>query len=258
MLASLPWYEVPGTEALYDALWSHASSFLREAGFSGPVPHSLDRTLRGDELLTSRDLLVSQTCGFDIAEDLPLPLQVIGSFSFCGPTGMYTSFLVVHENRKVRSLQDLEGKTFVANDPRSYSGFHVMKSFFPRPEELFRHIHWSGSHVASLKFIQSQAADVAAIDSTTYALLRKFAPHLLAKTRLIAESKAVPAPPLVTSTARSCDDLEKLRAAFFRLFAEPKSRAICHELLIEGVRVWPKEAFQQLRARQATSPPAYL
>ncbi len=246
MLASLPWYEVPGTEALYDALWAEVRGFLKP--FSHPIPTKLTRGEPLDKILTSPDLLVSQTCGFDIAEDLPVPLAVVGSFSYGNPHGTYTSFLVTHEKAEIRSLADLARKTFVANDPRSFSGFHVMRQLFADPSKTFRQIYWSGSHLESLKFLQARAADLAAIDSVTYSLLRKFAPHYLKKTRLIFETEPVPAPPLVTSAARSKEEVAAIRAAFQQLFQREKSRAICHELLIEGMHVWPREEFQKLAA----------
>lgn len=247
MIASLPWYEVPNTELLYDELWNYLRVNLYQEGFKYETPLNLERNKSLDYILAEPSLLVSQTCGFDIAEQLPNPLRVIGTFSYNSKSGTYSSYIVVHENSRFYKLSDLVDKSFVANDPRSFSGYHAMAYILKKkPTEFFRHIFWSGSHLDSLRFIQSYTADVAAIDRNTFELLRKFSPQNLAHIRIIAESDRVPAPPLVTSVNWNEDEFLSICRAFKRLFTELESRALCRKLLIEELVLWGNDDYKTL------------
>jgi ABC-type phosphate/phosphonate transport system substrate-binding protein len=99
---------------------------------------------------------------------------------------------------------------------------------------LRERVRWTGSHLESLKCLQVGEAEFAAIDTITYDLLRKFAPHTVRGLRILAESAPVPAPPIVTSPRGDPSDLAKLRAAFLRLFAEEQTRPVRDELMLSG------------------------
>ncbi len=82
---------------------------------------------------------------------------------------VYFSDLVVHRQSPYRCFSDLRGRVWAFNEPRSHSGYNVVRAhlaglgayagFFARAVE-------SGAHVNSLRMILDRRVDCAAIDST--------------------------------------------------------------------------------------------
>src|SRR5690349_5825637 len=87
---------------------------------------------------------------------------------------MYRSFVVVHADSSARELVDLRGARCVINTPSSHSGMNILQSMIAPLHEngrFFSSVIVSGAHETSLSLILNQAADVAAVDCVTYALL---------------------------------------------------------------------------------------
>jgi ABC-type phosphate/phosphonate transport system substrate-binding protein len=237
---------VPGTEALYDELWRRLRLSLENLGYPARLPASLERGLRPDEALTRADLLFTQTCGFDIARKDP-PLTVIGALAYGGRPGTYTSYLVVREDAPWRAARELRGLTLAANDPRSYSGYHVWRQWIPNEGSgFFGKVNWTGSHLESLRALREGSSQTAAVDSVTYSLLRKFSSSSLEGIRVLAESKPAPAPPLVTLPSRSAREVRLLRDAFSLLFRERATSSLRAELGLSGFFLWREEDYARL------------
>lgn len=245
MQVSFPWYEVPGTETLYDELWAQLRAHLLAEGFEdGDLPLELNRSRPHDELLKRSDLLLTQTCGYDIAEERPLPWTLIGTWGYGDRPGTYTSYVVVREDSSIVTLDQVCDRRMIANSSRSYSGYHVWTALLRTPSiDVFSQIPWSGSHMQSLRALQSGQADIAAVDTVTWDLLQKFAPDFLEGLRPLAESAPVPAPPLISSRDLPPQKIERLKNVLRRLLHEPESYKICRELLITGFYEWRIEDY---------------
>lgn len=245
MQVSFPWYEVPGSEQLYDELWTQLRAHLLSEDFADEdLPLKLNRALSHDDFLKRSDLLLTQTCGYDIAEERPLPWTLIGTWGYGDRPGTYTSYVVVREDSLVTMLDQANGRRMIANGSRSYSGYHVWRSLLGvPPADVFSETQWSGGHVESLRALQISQADIAAIDTVTWELLQKFAPDFLEGLRRVAESAPVPAPPLIASKSLSEEKIKRLKSALRRLFHDPNSYKICRELLITGFYEWRIEDY---------------
>jgi ABC-type phosphate/phosphonate transport system substrate-binding protein len=107
-----------------------------------------------------------------------------------------------------------------------------------RDGRFFDSVLPSGAHRSSLELLAKGAVDVAAIDCVTYALLRRVRPNLVAGTRVIAETEAVPALPYVT---RRGGEVLQLRSALMQL-----SREVGEALLLTGFEMLPLSAYQPI------------
>jgi len=229
--AQFPWYDFSFLENEYECLWSILRGFLHDEGIES-LPAFLDKTTDLDSVLMSPELLCSQTCGFDIAVDRPAPLTMIFAPSYSAPgcgAGTYSSFVVVREDSPFLTMADLRSARFIANDDRSWSGYHCMRELFGS----FSDIQFSGSHSTSLKWLSSREAEVAAIDCIVWELLLRHRPQSLAQFRVIGRTPEVPAPPFVTRASVSFRELAALQNALKMLPRAAESRDLCKRLLIK-------------------------
>jgi ABC-type phosphate/phosphonate transport system substrate-binding protein len=240
-LANLPWYDFKFLSDDYRLLWSALREILSDEGV-GHLPPSLNPSHDLDSVLADPRLLVSQTCGYDIAVGQPVPLTIILTPSYSAPgcgDGTYSSWIVVREDSPIESLTALCDARLIANDDRSWSGYHCLRGFFGN----FSEIRFSGGHGESLRRLQAGQADIAAIDCIVWALLRRYEPSALDGLRVIGRTPEVPAPPLVTRAPALPHELRALRKSFCRLLHDDSSRRLCERLLLKDFLVSHPSAY---------------
>ena len=181
-VAGLPMYDLPALAWATDALWSAIARDLAAQGVSD-VPDRLSRDLEPEALWTDPDLLLGQTCG------LPLVSLLAGRVRFVATPiyavsgchgGDYQSWLVVRRADGRRSVADLEGSIAAVNAPHSQSGANALAAMtapVAKGRAFFADIRLTGAHAASLAAVRSGAADCAAIDCVTWALLAQCVPE---------------------------------------------------------------------------------
>ena len=233
MIAALPWYDLPEVAGALDAFWS------RWAGAIG-VSVGLTRARGCYEIAAAPDLLVTQVCGVAIGG-----LEVVGTpvFEVPGCRGpLYSSHVVVRSGERLR-----DGLRAAANDPRSWSGYHVLRTLGLR----FRSVDVTGAHTASVDAVRSGRADVAAIDAVTWALLERWRPGALRGLSIVGCTELAPAPPWV-SRGRAVRLRAGLGTAISGARPEERegTRLVGWELLGPG-------AYGELVARAAGLPPLW-
>jgi len=79
----------------------------------------------------------------------------------------YHSVVIARDDSGIRSLQDLQGKTFAFVDPSSASGHLFPKAGLEEaghdPKALFSRVIFSGSHDASILAVENRKVDAAAV-----------------------------------------------------------------------------------------------
>nr|WP_279153110.1 phosphate/phosphite/phosphonate ABC transporter substrate-binding protein [Pseudomonas mosselii] len=79
----------------------------------------------------------------------------------------YHSLIIARNDSGIRSLQDLQGKTFAFVDPSSASGHLFPKAGLEQaghdPKTLFSRVIFSGSHDASILAVENRKVDAAAV-----------------------------------------------------------------------------------------------
>jgi ABC-type phosphate/phosphonate transport system substrate-binding protein len=199
----------------------------------------------------SDDLLLSQTCGFPLMTQLP-DLQLVGGFHYAAPGcegTHYRSFIVARREELPQQFADFRGRRVVCNSADSQSGYNVLlKMITPLAADgaFFSHVLFSGSHLQSLIALKKRAADIAAIDCVTWALIKRHQPALLDGLVIIDQSPLAPGLPLVTSPLTSSQTLSLLRDALHELVSDAAHQAVCAAHGIDGFSEVRREAYRVL------------
>jgi hypothetical protein len=228
----LPWYDFEFLWQDHRRLWEAVRDRLVDSGMA-EVPRDLTSDPDLDRILASPELLLSQTCGYDIAVPCPTELRPVLTPVYAAPgcgEGTYSSYVVVARGSKLRDLGDLAHGRFVANDDRSWSGFHCVREL----GVTWTDVQFSGSHLRSLARLARAEADWAAIDAVVWALLGDHDRSLHEQFRILAVTREVPAPPLVTSMQIARPELDRLRDSLQSVIADPALRATLRRLRIAG------------------------
>lgn len=254
--ASLPWYDLREIQWATDALWRELARHFRQAGVSN-VPRRLNRHIAYERQWTSSGFLFGQACGYDVRIAYADQLQIVGTPCFEAPgceASSYSSYVVVREDSPYHLVEDLRGSRCVINTPTSHSGMNVLRAMVAPLHcdgRFFSTVTMSGSHERSLRMIQQGKVDVAAIDCVTYALLARHRPSEIVATRIIHQTKHVPAPPYVTASSTPPGLLTSMREAVFRTLDQPSIASAKRELLLADVAVLSPDAYQSIESLES-------
>jgi ABC-type phosphate/phosphonate transport system substrate-binding protein len=252
-VTSLPMYDLPELRGAHAALWAGIAHHLRRAGVSD-VPAALCMERSAGEVWADPALLFSQCCGADLTGGYAGRLRVVATPRYRAPGcagGNYASLVVVAEGSNIRTLEDLRGWVAVINHPESHSGMNALRALIAplsRDGRFFSAAKVSGAHAASLARVASGAADIAAIDAVTHALLARHRPAALAGTRVLARTAPAPAPPYVTRASASDELIGRLQAALHAACDDPQLAAVRAELLLDGFELLAPRAYLRITA----------
>jgi ABC-type phosphate/phosphonate transport system substrate-binding protein len=216
--ASLPWYDLPELETAHDRFWHALAERLRAAGLAD-VPDTLDRHTPYEQQWRSAGLLLSQACGLDarVAHANRLRLVATPVYDVPGCSGpLYRSHVVVRADDPAQQLEDLRSRACAVNGATSWSGMGCLEQrVLPLAiaGRFFAAVRVTGAHEASLDFVRTGRADLAAIDCVTFGLLQRLRPPAVEGLRILETLAPAPAPPFVTRSGASEREVERLRAA---------------------------------------------
>lgn len=151
---------------------------------------------------------------------------------------LYRSYLIVHKDSPIRSLDELQGKVFAYADPDSNTGYAVPRQMVHElgrnPDGFFRHTFFTYSHTETIEAVAERVADGAAVDSYVWEYLSRHEPRLTGNTRIISRSQTFGFPPLVYRIG--VDDALRARMtdALLSMDKDPEGRALLAELALDG------------------------
>ncbi len=260
LVASLGMYDHPAQQGANDRIWSAIVRILRTRGIGG-VPDALDRGRHVHDLWRDPNLLFGQACGYPLIADVSLALQVIALPIYDTPgstigDATHASVLVARANDGRRSLVDYRNTRAAINDPRSNTGMNLFRTTLAPIAEtsvFLASVVQTGSHRASVVAIAAGDADIAAIDTVTYATLVRHEPDLTAPLKIVARSPASPTLPFVTSAGTSIETIAGLQLALHQVVTDPRladDRAI---LRLAGIVPANVGALSPIRALEQTA-----
>lgn len=251
-VASLGMYDGGSLGPANDALWAWIAGRLAARGVAG-VPAALDRSRPVAAIWDDPGLLLAQTCGYPLATDLRDRLRYVATPHYAAPGCVgadYRSRIVVRADDPAERLADLRGRRLALNDRRSNSGMNMLRAMIAplaggRP--FFAGVVETGAHRASIAAVARGTADVAAIDTVTFAALARDAPALVACVRTVAWSDASPGLPFVTGIATPPETLAHLRAVLAGAWQDPAIAPVLATLMIAAIGVVPIARYDRLR-----------
>lgn len=196
-------------------------------------------------LWAREDLGCAMMCGLPYSQRQPRPTLVaapVPSPSRYGGQPVYFTDIAVRADAPYQRLEDTFGGVIGFTLPDSMSG-HVA---------LRRHLAAYGSNLYRkavsgllnarqvIEALDARRIDVGPLDSYYFDLLKKDAPEVAAKVRIVDSTPAAPIPPLVATAKLGEQALERLRAALLAVNE-------CDELLLKGFAVPAPSDYDQLK-----------
>lgn len=251
--ASLAMYDsVPPVRTANDRLWQGIRDRMRAAGFE--APDALDRAISYDGIWLEPDLVFAQTCGYPYVSQLQGKVRLVATPVFEYPGGKGTervSFLIVRRGSPAQDLADLRGAVAAINDRHSNSGMNLFRAAVMSlavDGKFFASVTVTGGHLASIKAVQAGEVDVASIDTVTWGMLERHAPHMLDGLRILAETPAGPGLPYITRLMASDAEVEALRKAIADTIADPALADAVAALGLKGIEILGDDDYDRLDA----------
>jgi ABC-type phosphate/phosphonate transport system substrate-binding protein len=216
---------------------------LRELGWSDPMS-----MVEPDEDLldfwASPSTLLSQTCGYPLVTQLTDRVSVLARPQFdiegCEDHG-YCSVVVVRADAKTQDLSELQGQRLAFNSPDSHSGMNALRHRLapvaasrPSDGRFFSELLLTGSHANSLSLVQSQQADVCAVDIVTWHNQSTHRPESVQGLRVLARTHPAPSLPWICNRALNATQQAQLLAAVLAL--PQREPAACAALRLTGFK----------------------
>lgn len=249
-LVSWPMYAVDADAV--ETFWTRLREALVDAGLSD-VPAALTKP---DDLVAHwRDpsLLLSQTCGYPFVTGLAGRVRYVATPRFAVPgcaDGFYRSAVVVRRDEPATSLSAMRGCRAAFNSRDSQSGYNGLRALvapLAAHGRFFGDTVETGAHRLSLQAVASGAADLAAIDVVTLALITSHEPAAASGLRVLCHTAAVPGLPLVTAAGTSDADLMRLRHA---IDVTCRSDAAARALRLSGAAVLSDHDYRMILAQR--------
>jgi phosphonate transport system substrate-binding protein len=162
-----------------------------------------------ERLFDRGEIQILWLCGYPYVHKVDMAESDIELLAVPVPRGeryrgrpVYFSDVIVRRERPFQSFLDLRGASWAYNEPRSHSGFNVVRSHLAGiapNEDFFGEIVESGAHTGSLEMTLSRRVDCAAIDSTVLEWLIAGRSALPEQIRVIESLGPSPMPPWVIS-----------------------------------------------------------
>jgi len=241
-VASLGMYDRPEVQAANDRLWAAIAARL-VAQRVERVPDRLDRWRSLADVWDDSDLLLAQCCGYPLVTAWRGRLRYVATplYDVAGCEGSdHRSRIVVRHDDPGETLSDFRGRRAAINEPDSNTGTNLFRAAvapIAGGQRFFATVTATGSHAASARLIAAGGADIAAIDTVSFALIERHEPRVAANLRTLGWTEAVPGLPLVTSRSTSRRELAALRAALRMVAADPALADIRSALFIAGVEL---------------------
>ena len=171
------------------------------------------------ELFRAPELLLAQTCGYPLLTQLRGQVQLIGRPRYEWPDssgGTHCSVIISRTGDPRRDLADFKGSRGVINDLNSNSGMNLFRHRLAPLQlggQFFASVAISGAHQQSLRRVREGWADLASIDSVTFACLAHYAPAEVAGVRIVARTASSPTLPYITALSTGREGAERIREA---------------------------------------------
>ena len=238
MIAALQMYDWPEVREATDLWWKAIADFLgSDTGLSRPGDYTSP--------WFRDDLLFGQTCGYPFTHALKGRVKLVGTPHYAADGCDGPDYCSIVFARDALPLRDFRGRITAVNTPDSMSGMLALRLVFaPLAEDgrFFAGAVETGGHLASLAAVQSGEADVCAIDCVCVEMARRYRPSALGGLVEIARSPAVPGLPWITRAG----DVDALRTALRKAFADPGLAGVRRSLLLDGFSDLPVSAYDRI------------
>ncbi len=149
----------------------------------------------------------------------------------------HNAHIIVPEESKIKTLEDLRGRRFVFTDSLSFPGklytVRKLEELGETPASFFSDYIFSYSHENSIIAVAEEWVDAASVCSLVYEHLVKENPELEDRIRIIESSPPVGNPPLVINSSAEEEFKRELEEFFLSMHEDSQGREALEEMRIE-------------------------
>lgn len=152
---------------------------------------------------------------------------------------LYQTYVIVSEESKAQSFDDIRGTVHAFSDPDSTSGFLVTRSLLAlrhtTPAQFFRTFFFTYGHRNVVRAVATGLAESGSIDGYVWDVMRERDPELINKTRVVYRSEKLGFPPIVgLKSTQETATAKAISAAFLEMPTDPLGRQILSILELDG------------------------
>lgn len=163
----------------------------------------------------------------------------------------YQSYIIVHKDSDISTVDEFAGKTFAFVDPKSNSGrlypLYLLAKQDKSPDHFFSRFFFSYSHNKSVEMVAKKKIDGAAVDSAVYKYMLADDSPYAEQTRIIHRSPEFGIPPVVVPPGQSIFMKKKLQEIFLNMHLDPVGEKILSNMRIERFVVVPDSNYDMIR-----------
>lgn len=189
-----------------------------------------------EQLFDAGKIHILWLCGLPYVHRAELPECSLELLAAPVPTGerydsspIYFSDVIVRRDSVFNSLRHLRGARWAYNEPRSHSGFNVVRARLAALGEtsgFFGRVIEAGSHSKAVQLVSVGEVDGAAIDSTVLQWIGDQEPALRDEIRVVDVLGPSPIPPWVVSASIDASVRQELRRIFLTMHNNSTGRDI--------------------------------
>ncbi|MBI2447077.1 MAG: phosphate/phosphite/phosphonate ABC transporter substrate-binding protein [Candidatus Omnitrophica bacterium] len=149
----------------------------------------------------------------------------------------YCSYIIVHRDSQINSIEELKGKTFAFTDSLSNTGrlypVWLLSQKGYKPETYFARYIYSGSHDNSIRAVSDGLIDGAAVDSLVFLYMNTNQPDVVSLSRVIAVSPVFGLPPLIVHPRMDVELKKILQEILLNMHSDEKGKVLLSRIKIE-------------------------
>jgi ABC-type phosphate/phosphonate transport system substrate-binding protein len=247
-IAGLPMYDFPEIRDATNAFWTLLASELRNRGLAD-VPTGLERPQDLPSFWADPALLFGQTCGYPLSIGLCGDAQLVATpvYSAKGCEGpAYGSVLIVPATSDLQTLADTQGTICAINMRDSNTGMNLLRASIADhggKAPFFSAVIETGSHRQSLAKVACGEAQLAAIDSVSFAHFERIEPDVTANVRIIGETAKTPGLPFITAKQTPEALVLMLRDALMAIIHQAPRAPCLDVLMLKDIALLPRTAY---------------
>ncbi len=167
----------------------------------------------------------------------------------------YQSNIIVHRDSDIKTVDELQGKTFVFVDPKSNTGrlypAYYLAKIHETPESFFGSILYSYSHNKSVEMVAKKKVDGAAVDSIVYDFMLATHSPYAQETKIVHRSPQFGIPPVVVPSGLSPFLKSAMREVLLTMHTDLDGKRILDAMKIDKFIDVPDSYFDSIRAMEA-------
>lgn len=203
-----------------------------------PIEFKQRKTYREvNELLAENKLDFAFICTgayLEAKKNIPIELLVIPVVE--GKTS-YQAYIIVNQDSKIKSFDELKDKSFAFTDPLSNTGYsyiiNLLRDQHTTPEKYFSKTIFTYAHDYSIQAVKRKLVDGATVDGLVYEYLRHFQPEKIEGLKIIQRSKDFGIPPFVVQKNLNKNLKEKLRKVMLEMYQDAEGKKLLSKIMID-------------------------